>query len=153
SIITIATVLRRPGLWISDLPLSRQFGMTSLHLPLDQHALDLGDGFRRIEMLGAGFGAIHDGVTAIEPERVFEIVEPVTGGLVARIHDEAVCLEERCRAEEALRVPPIARTCRRTAGAEDALVEPVEFLPVVVALLPFLLRRGRNGLQPGLDRG
>ena len=38
---------------------------SSLHPPLDQHALDLGDRFRRIEVLGAGLGAIHDGVAAV----------------------------------------------------------------------------------------
>src|SRR5690348_8527545 len=64
-----------------------------LHLPLDQHALDLGDRFCRIEMLGAGLGAIHDGVAAIEPERIFQIVEPGPGRLVTRIHDEAVRLQ------------------------------------------------------------
>src|SRR5450756_743752 len=49
-----------------------------LHLPLDHHRLDLGDGFRRIETLWAGLGAVHDRVAAIEPERVLEIVEPLT---------------------------------------------------------------------------
>ena len=35
------------------------------------------------EAFRAGFGAIHNRMTAIQAERVFEIVEPFTGGLIA----------------------------------------------------------------------
>ena len=49
------------------------------HLPLDEHHLDLGDGLGGVEALRAGLGAIHDGVAAVEPERVLEIVEPLAG--------------------------------------------------------------------------
>jgi len=55
------------------------------HLPLDHQALDVGDGLGRVEMLGAGLGAVHDGVAAVEPERVLEVVEPLAGRLVARV--------------------------------------------------------------------
>src|ERR1700724_1776368 len=108
----------------------------ALDLPLDQRALDLGDRLCRIEVLRAGLGAIHDGVAAIEPERVFEIVEPLAGGLVAGIDDPALRLQQRGRAEEAVGIPPVARAGGRAARAQNALVEPVELLPVVVALLP-----------------
>src|SRR5712692_3053479 len=81
-----------------------------LHLPLDHLLLDLGDCLCRIEMLRAGVGAVHDGVAAIEPERVFEIVEPLAGCLVAAVDDPALRLQERGGAEEALAVPPVART-------------------------------------------
>src|SRR5262245_10210252 len=50
---------------------------------LDHHLLDLGDGLRRVEALGAGFGAVHDGVAAVEPERILELVEALAPGLVA----------------------------------------------------------------------
>src|ERR1700752_454472 len=43
-------------------------------LPLDHLQLQPGDRLRRIETLGARLGAVHDGVAAIEAERVFEIV-------------------------------------------------------------------------------
>src|SRR5688500_5530328 len=36
---------------------------------LDHHLLDLGDRFRRVQVLGARLGAVHDGVAAVEPER------------------------------------------------------------------------------------
>src|SRR5579864_9478708 len=51
-----------------------------LDLPFDQFQLELGDRLGGIQPLGAGLGAIHDRVAAIEPERVFEIVEPFAGG-------------------------------------------------------------------------
>src|SRR6185312_8108525 len=102
------------------------YGTTrNLDLPLDHLQLELGDRFRRVEALRAGLGSIHDGVAAVEPERVFEIVEPLVGP------------------EEAVAVPPVARAGGRAAGAEDALIEAVELLAVLVALLPFLLRRRR----------
>src|SRR5713101_9590456 len=121
-------------------------------LPLDHHQLEFGNRLRRIETLRAGLGAVHDGVAAIEPERVLKIVEPLAGGFVARILDPPRCLQQGCRPKEALAVPPIARARRRAAGAQNAFVETVEFLAVLVALPPFLLRRRRGGLQPRLDR-
>ena len=75
-----------------------------LHLPFDELQLQLGDGFRRIETLRAGLGAVHDGVAAIEPERILEIVEPFAGRLVARVGDPAVGLQQRGRSQIALDV-------------------------------------------------
>src|SRR4051812_15922340 len=80
-----------------------------LHLPLDHHHLEFGDGLGGVEALRASLGAVHDGVAAVEPERVFEIVEPLAGGLVAGILDPARGLQQRRGAEEALAVPPVAR--------------------------------------------
>jgi hypothetical protein len=58
-------------------------GRHLLMLPLDHHLLDLGNRLGRIQVLRAGLGAIHDGVAAIQPERVFEIVESFAGRFVA----------------------------------------------------------------------
>src|SRR4029079_2036105 len=124
-----------------------------LDLALDHLQLELGDGLRRVETLRAGLGAVHDGMAAVEPERVFEVVEPFAGGLVAGIRHPAVRLQERGRPQEAVAVPPIARAGGRAAGAQDALAEAVELFAVLVALLPFLLRRRRGRLQPRLDGG
>src|SRR6516225_4295200 len=123
------------------------------HLPFDQFQLELSDRFRRVETLRARLGAVHDGVAAVEPERILEIVEPFAGGFIARILDPARSLQERGRSEEALAVPPIARAGGRAAGANNALIKPVELLAVLVALPPFLLRRPRSALQPRLARG
>src|SRR5882757_9391642 len=104
------------------------------NLPLDHLQLELGDRFRRVEALWAGLCAIHDGVAAIEPERILEIVEPLAGGLIAAIGDPSRRLQQRGRAEKTFAVPPIARARGRAAGAQDAFVEPVEFFAVLVAL-------------------
>src|SRR3954447_19875020 len=77
--------------------------------PLDHLQLEFGDGFRRVETLRAGFCAIHDGVAAIQPERILEIVEPLAGGFVAAVGDPARRLQQRGRAEKTFAVPPIAR--------------------------------------------
>src|ERR1700761_2182247 len=58
-------------------------------LSLDHLQLELGDRLGRVETLGAGLGAIHDGVATIEPERVFEIVQPFASRLIARVRDPA----------------------------------------------------------------
>src|SRR5918994_142791 len=50
-----------------------------LDLPLDHLQLEFGDGLRRVEALRAGLGAVHDRVAAVEPKRVFEVVEPFAG--------------------------------------------------------------------------
>src|SRR5262245_55958703 len=105
-------------------------------LPRHHQLLDLGDGLSRIEMLGAGIGAVHDGMAAIEPERILEIVEALAGRLIAAVGDPAIGLQQRGGTEIALAVPPIARARRGAAGAQDALVEAVELLAVLVRLFP-----------------
>src|SRR5579862_9661246 len=75
--------------------------------PLHHHLLDLGDGLGRVETLGAGLGAVHDRVAAVEAERVFQRVEPVAGLLVAAVGEPAIGLQEDRRPEIALAVPPI----------------------------------------------
>ncbi len=51
-------------------------------LPLEHQALDVGNRPRRVEILGAGFGAVQYGVAAIQAERIVERVKPLTAGLV-----------------------------------------------------------------------
>src|SRR5262249_25782716 len=106
------------------------------HLPLDHHPLDLCDGLGRVEVLGAGLGAVHDGVAAVEAERILEVVEALPGGLVAAVFEPAIGLKQRGGSEETLAVPPIARAGGRAARAQDALVEAVELLAVFMALPP-----------------
>src|SRR5262245_45849341 len=133
-------------------PLAQLISGARSYLPLDHHPLDLGDRLGGIEPLRAGLGAVHDGVAAIEPERVLENVEPLAGRLVAAVVEPAARLQQRGGAEEALAVPPVARAGGRAAGAQNALIEAVELLAILVALPPFLLRGRRGGAQPRLDQ-
>src|SRR5262249_56807548 len=75
------------------------------HLPLDHHPLDLGDGLGGGEALRAGLGAVHDGVAAVEAERILEIVEALSGRLVAAVLEPAVGLEQRGGAHA---TPPVS---------------------------------------------
>ena len=106
--------------------------------PFHHHLLDLGDRLGRVEAFRAGLGAVHDRVAAIEAERVFQVVEPLAGRLVAAVDQPAIGLQQGGRAEIPVAVPPVGRARGRAAGAQDALVEPVELGPVVMALPPFL---------------
>src|SRR5271169_4032312 len=121
--------------------------------PLDHHILDVDDRLGRVETLGAGLGAVHDRVAAVEAERVLEIVEPLALGLVARVDEPAVGLEEDRRTQVAVAGPPIAGAGGRAGGAENALVKAVELRPLLRRLQPFLLRRRGYGLEPRFDRG
>src|SRR3954447_21772514 len=120
--------------------------------PLHQQLLGLGDRLGRVEALGADVRAVHDRVAAIEAERILELVEPLAGLLVAAVGEPAIGLEQDGGAEEAVRIPPIARAGGGAAGAQDALIEAVELPPVLRRLQPLLARRRcRLRLQPGLD--
>src|SRR6185437_1616869 len=95
-------------------------------LALDQHALDLGDGLRGIQILRADVRAVHDGVAAIETERVLQRIEPLAGRLVAAVDDPAVRGQQGRGPEKTVAVPPVARAGRRAAGAENAGSGPVD---------------------------
>src|SRR5450755_4423970 len=97
----------------------------ALDLPLDHLQLEFGNGLGGIEALRAGLGAVHDGVAAIEPERILEIVEPLAGGLIAAVLDPARRLQQGGRAEIAVAVPPVARARGRAAGAQNTLIKTV----------------------------
>src|SRR3546814_16495457 len=76
-------------------------------LLLAQHhqLLDLGDRLRRVQPLRAGLGAVHDGVAAIQPERILEGVETLAGVLIAAVGDPAIGLQQHRRAEIAVAGP------------------------------------------------
>src|SRR3984893_19222968 len=120
-------------------------------LAFNHHAPDPGNRLGRVEILGACLCAIHDGVAAVKPERIFQIVQALACCLVAAVLDPATRLQKCSRAEKTLAVPPIAGAGGRAARAQDAFIEAVKLLSILVALFPFLRRGGRDGLQPGLD--
>src|SRR3954467_3456909 len=95
-------------------------------LTLDQFELELGNRLGRVEALRAGLGAVHDGVAAIEPERILEIVEPFAGGFITAVLDPAVRLQQRRGSQIALAVPPVARAGGRAAGAQNTFIKTVE---------------------------
>src|SRR3546814_11315300 len=71
-------------------------------LARDHQLLDLGDRLGRIEAFGAGLRAVHDGVAAVEPEGILELVEPLAGRLVTAVGDPAVGAQQDGGAEVAV---------------------------------------------------
>ena len=61
-------------------------------LPLtgEHHLFGFGDGLGRVQTLRAGVGAVHDGVAAVKPEGIFQIVQPLTRRLIPAVSQEAV---------------------------------------------------------------
>src|SRR5690348_3443454 len=92
-------------------------------LPLDQRLFQFRDLLCGIEALRAGFRAVQDGVAAVDPERILQIVKTLAGPLITAVLHPAVRLQQRGGAEIAVRIPPVARTGRRAARAEDAFVD------------------------------
>src|SRR5260370_20711587 len=123
------------------------------HLRVADEPLELGDGLGGVEALRAGLGAVHDGVAAVEAERILEIVEALSGRLIPTVLEPAVGLKQRSGPEETLAVPPIARAGGRAARAQDAFVEAGALLTAPVALPPLLLPRRRGGAPPGRALG
>src|SRR4028118_839257 len=80
-----------------------------LDRPLDQQLLGFGDRLGRVQALGTHVRAVHARVAAGEAERVFQLVEALAGIFVAAVGEPAEGLEQDCGAEEAVRIPPLAR--------------------------------------------
>src|SRR6185437_5874255 len=131
---------------ISDLQFRRRSGPALHHF-----LLDFGDRLAGVQSLRAGPGAVQDRVATIEPERVFQAVEPFLGRLVTGVGEPAPGLKKRGRTEKAVAVPPIARTTRRAAEAENAFIVAVEPAALIRRLKSFGLRFGSFGMKPGLD--
>ena len=90
-------------------------------------------------------------MAAIEPERVFEVVEPVARRLVPAVDQPAIGLEEHGWSEEAITIPPMTGASRGAAKAEDALVKAVDFASILRRLQALLLGLGRRRLKPWLQ--
>src|ERR1700722_4276468 len=107
--------------------------------PLDHHLLYVDDSLGRIQALGTGLRAVHDGVAAIEAKRVLKTVKPLALRFVAGIDEPAIGLQQDGRTEIAISVPPVARAPGREAGKEETLVKAVQLRPVFRGLQPFPL--------------
>jgi len=121
-----------------------------LHGTLYHQFLDLAYGARRIEVLGTGVHAVHDAMTAEQAVRILEVVEPLSGSLVAAVGDETIGLKQPGRADELVRIPPERRAGGRAARAQDAFIETVELLALLGGLQSLLFRRRSSLIRYGL---
>src|SRR5579875_3689038 len=135
---------------VSMMILRRMPALSAAH---DEQLLDLGDRLGRVQVLGAGAGAVHDRMAAVEPERVFERIKALAGLLVAAVGDPAIGLQQHRRTEIALAGPPIARAGGRAAEAQDALPQTVEPFALRDRLRPLAIGRRRAfAVETGPDR-
>ena len=122
-------------------------------LAFEHQLLDLADGLRRVQPLGAGLGAVHDGVAAIELERD----PPARPG--ARRWPRRGCRRSSDRPAAARPGPGNGRRSTNSSGrrwsSRSTGCIPTDrrawrALPALQALA--VGRRRGLGLQPGLDR-
>src|SRR6202166_2038121 len=116
------------------------------------HPLGVGNGTRRVEPFWTGVGAVHDGVAAIETERVLEPVEALAGMLVPAVDQPPMRLQQDRWAEIAILVPPVAWARRRAAEAKYAFPRAVELCAFFWRLAPLAIGWRLIGLHPWLDQ-
>jgi len=114
--------------------------------------LDLGNSKTGVKSLGAGLGAVHDGVATVEGERVLEGLATLRSELISAVNHPAVSLHQDGRSKVLIRVPPVRRARCRAAGAENALVETIQLLAILNRLQVLALGLGGLLLQEGLNR-
>jgi len=89
--------------------------------------LDSGDGLSRIESFGTRLGAVHDGVASVEGIISLHLLHTVEQRLVTRIDHPTVHLHQHRGTQITVAVPPVAGAAGRAAGAENALVQTIQF--------------------------
>ena len=93
-----------------------------------QTLLDLSNGERWVETLGAYSRAVENGVASVQAHAVVQSLLPLLCALVSAIGEPSVRLEKNGWAEVFLAVPPVRRAGGRAAGAQNALVKTIELL-------------------------
>lgn len=104
-------------------------------------------------MFGTRLGTIHNGMTAIQLERIIQVLESLLSGGIPGIGNPSVGLHQDGRSEVLVGTPPVGRTGGGTAGTEDAFVHAIEFGPILfgleeLALATVGLGRTVGRLQP-----
>ena len=120
-------------------------------MPVPAQPGQIGEKLSRSQALRADLGAVHDRAAAVEAIDVVEEVQALGGGGVAAVGDEAVGLQQARRPNELVRIPPVGRAERTSAGAQPELVQPVLALAPCRAPQPFALGQEPVVHQPGLD--
>jgi len=114
-------LLHSSGNWSSSLE-----SRFSLLGDTSQELLDLGDGSAGVEALGAGLGAVHDGVTSVDTEGISEPVQSLCLLSISAVNDPSVGLHQNSWTQISISIPPVAGTGSATAGTEDTLVQSVQ---------------------------
>mmetsp|Transcript_36677 Transcript_36677/g.88372 ORF Transcript_36677/g.88372 Transcript_36677/m.88372 type:complete len:207 (+) Transcript_36677:1161-1781(+) len=100
---------------------------------------NVSDCFPRIQMLRTDPGTIHNRMTSVQFECIIQLLQPLILKVITRVFNPPVCLHQNRRAKVFVRIPPVGRTCRAAACAEDAFVHAIEFGPILTRLQEFCL--------------
>merc|ERR1719244_1516496 len=123
---TVYSLFSSPGHWSSALqPWLSLLGNSS------QQLLDLSNSSPRVEAFGAGLGAVHDGVTPVNRERISEFVKSLSLLLIPTVNDPPVGLHEDSRSQVPVTVPPVGRTGGGATSTQDTLVQTIQLGPVI----------------------
>ena len=112
----------------------------------------MGDCFGGVQAFGACLGAVHNRVTAVQLERVFQIVQTLARGFVTAVNDPAIGMQQGGWPKVAIAVPPIRRARRRATSAHHTFIQAVQLFTVVNRLLPFFGGAVCLCLKPRHDR-
>ena len=118
--------------------------------------LDLVDGTTRVELLGASVRAVHDRVAAVQLVGVVQVLQTLLGHLITGVGDPAIGLLKNGRTQVLVRVPPVRGAGGGAARAQNALVQTIQQLTILVGLKVLAFVIGvhlRLLLQPRLDGG
>jgi hypothetical protein len=96
--------------------------------------LDLSNGSTRVETLGAGLCAVHDGVATVDGIFVLKLITTFSAELITRVSHPAVSLHEHSRAEVLVLVPPVRWAGGRAASTQDTFVQSIQLLTVLNGL-------------------
>ena len=126
--------------------------MKRLQVALGHHLFRFCNSLCWVQTLGAGVGAVHDRVAAIQAEWVFQLVETLTCHFIPAIGQPTIGLQQDGRPQKLVAVPPIRRAAGRATGAQDALIQTVKLRAVLWRLQALLARwLWRYRLQPWFD--
>jgi len=92
--------------------------------------LNLGNSCGGVQALGTRTRTVEDGMTPVQAHFVLEHFFSLSSICIARVGNPAVGLHQGGRSEILVLVPPIRGTAGRATGAENTLVETVEFLAI-----------------------
>ena len=124
----------------------------ALAAPLREHLFSLSDCLSWIQTFWASLRAIHDGMTAIQFERVIEIIQTCILRFVTTIYQPSIGGEQGGRPQVLVAIPPITGAAGRTASAQNTGRRFVNLFLIIFALQTLMLfRRGRARLQPRFD--
>jgi len=106
-----------------------------------------------VQALWAGTGTIQYGMASVELELIIYSSQSLIGIFITAVTYPPIGVEQSGGAEIGLRVPPVTGAGCATAGAEYALVHPIQLSPILLTL-QILFPRQRGwvlSLQPWLN--